>query len=804
MSQEEQNLTTSAAATAATQAAMSSSAAAAPADSGKQEDFAPEAINIALKTRADIKAEFVGDLGFDPSDLDQLSAKMGSDAELDANIHNLMELQQQMGSMLIERFQKNMEAFKKYVPDIYERFKDFRPSEPLEFMCTANGIPNLFFPDRQEFFYKTYNPQELCNMQVDTVIDHCIFRQLKYSVDNENLGQIHHRYLNEIVKYQSTHVPPNPKPLLIDSCPICLMVGCGLGYQIGHLYERIDIGNLVLIEPNSDLFFASLHAFDWANLLDFLHENNRGIYFMVGQSKDQVFEDLNSFYTRHGRHLACFMWSLVHYRSPIINEISDRIIEDYERSYATLGFFDDHLFDISHGINHLINHTHFLRRNPPLSAEVSNIPFCIVANGPSLSNDLEFLRKVQDKVIIFACGTAIETLYNAGIRPTFYGCTERLRVVSEHLDLIPDQDFIRSCYLISADVVHPAVVAHFDHAALFGKADENFYWLGAGKMYDQFRKIMPISLMNPLVGNLGVAAATQLGFKRIYLFGVDNGTKREDKETHPDENLFYKKHKAASSAIHNLTYTMDGNFGGTVATSYLYRLSARYMNVIMRHGVHDFKLNYYNCSDGVLLDNAIPTHTDELEWWYDLPDLDRKKFFEYMDNEKSFALEFTDKDRESMLDPTIFDMVADLAMKMLKGETPETRLDFALRLQNVCEMLFKLHSTRDYYVADFFDGSLYSMFAMLMRSLFQIKDEKEAIRVTEDQIKYILYFIEDAKKIFRMLPDYCAEDHQKNLNGVVGFDHPDSKAPPIRMRKVYVTPEDTANYPTRKFVKRYE
>ena len=228
------------------------------------------------------------------------------------------------------------------------------------------------------------------------------------------------------------------------------------------------------------------------------------------------------------------------------------------------------------------------------------------------------------------------------------------------------------------------------------------------------------------------------------------------------------------------------------------------MNVIMRHGVHDFKLNYYNCSDGVLLDNAIPTHTDELEWWYDLPDLDRKKFFEYMDNEKSFALEFTDKDRESMLDPTIFDMVADLAMKMLKGETPETRLDFALRLQNVCEMLFKLHSTRDYYVADFFDGSLYSMFAMLMRSLFQIKDEKEAIRVTEDQIKYILYFIEDAKKIFRMLPDYCAEDHQKNLNGVVGFDHPDSKAPPIRMRKVYVTPEDTANYPTRKFVKRYE
>lgn len=772
------------------------------------ENTAPEAISAQLRTRSEVEEEFKRELGFDPSNLDEMSmhvTQMQEDVAAE-HVQKLLELQQEMTAMLIERFNNNMEAFKLYMPSIYEQFVDFKPSESLEFICTSNGIPNLYFPERGEFFYKVFDPVELCNAQVDLVLEKSPFRQLNYGIDKELFGQIHHRYLNEMVKFNAEHLPKVQNPLLSGSCPICIVVGCGLGYHLGHLYERIDVGNLVLIEPNLDLFFASLHAFDWANLLTYLHENNRGIYLMVGQSKDEVFEDLNNYYTRHGRMLACYMWSMVHYRSQIINEIADRIIEDYERSYATLGFLDDHLFAISHGMNHVQNGVHFVRKDVEFPENWKKTPFVIVANGPSLSKDLPFLRKIQDKVIIFACGTALETLYNAGIKPTFYGATERLRVVAEHISIIPDKEFVNDCILVAGDVVHPEVIKHFTHTALFGKADETFYWLAASKFFNKWINVSAISLMNPLVGNLGIAAATSFGFENIYLFGVDNGTKREDKQTHPDENLFYKKfdQEGSNHAISALAYELDGNFGGKVYSSYLYKLSARYMEVIVRYGMKDKKLNYFNCSDGAALKDVTPVHSANLEW-DDLPNFDREAFVKFMDNEKTMSIDLTDEEKKSLIDTKSVDYLTNLVIRLLtEEERPKTRLDYVFLLQTVCEVLNKVHETRDYYVADLLEGSLYGMFAMVMRTLYLTKDLDKAIELADQQVQIIVYFLQDARKLYHFMPDYNAEDHQVHLHGKVGYDHGDLKATSFEKRKPYVTEDDTKKYPTRKFVKRYE
>lgn len=839
-----------------------------------------QAYNLKIKTPTEVQSEFSAELGFDPFDINQVAQHCESEPILNEHVTNLLELQQNMGSMLIERFEKNMEAFKKYIPEIYEQFYEYKPTETLEFICTSNGIPNLYFTERKEFFYKTFNPVELCNTQVDTVLEHCPFQQINYTLDLERLGQIHHRYLNEIVKFQSNKISAKASPLISNSMPIAILVGVGLGYHIGHLCERIEIGNLILIEPNTDLFFGSLHAFDWANLLEYINENHLGIYFMVGQDKKNVFEDLNAFYERHGRMLACFMWSMVHYRSKEIDEIADRLIEDYQRSYATLGFYDDHLFAVSHGIHHIMNKVHFMKRGN-LKDEYTNIPICVIANGPSLSHDLPFLRKVQDKVFIFACGSAIETLYNAGIRPDFYGCTERLRVVSEHLSLLPDQDFIRGRILIAGDVVHPEVTKLFDHTAVFGKADENFFWLALSRLYSQFKQVATVSLMNPLVGNLGVSATTQMGFKNIYFFGTDNGTKREDMMTHPDESLYYNKivverrkkqeeeeknaaakeldgienlekeatvtidesqkdeskdtttetkndtkssakddaatkkkdekeeakraEKIKNASLSGLEYTLEGNFGGEVYTSYIYKLSASYMNVIIRHGINDKKLNYFNCSDGAKLEGAIPVHSENLNWFLDLPDIDRKKFIDYIDNEKTMEIKLTDANIRDMVSPEIIYHMIDLILKILKKEErPTNRIEYVLMLQTTCELVHQLSNTRDKYAADFFDGSLDCFFAMLLRTLYLIKDEEEAIKYTEEQIKYIEYFLDDVKRLYKFLPNYCAEDHQIHLHGKIGYDHPDSPAPDLRIRDPLVTQEDRDNYPTRKFVKRYE
>ena len=523
---------------------------------------------------------------------------------------------------------------------------------------------------------------------------------------------------------------------------------------------------------------------------------------MVGQTKQEVFEDLNSFYERHGRMFAGFLWNIVHYRSPEINEIVDRICEDYERTYATLGFYDDHLFAVSHGMSHLKNKRHFVSRTADLPEKWRCTPCCVVANGPSLSHDLPFLRKVQDKVIIIACGSAIETLYNAGIKPTFYAATERLRIVSEHLSIIPDRDYLRDCIMMAGDVIHPEVPKFFDHHAIFGKTDETFYWHLVCRLFREGVKITGVSLMNPLVGNLGVVGSTSLKFRNIYYFGVDNGTKRSDQRTHPDENIFYQTRETKES-INALKYNLEGNFGGTVASSYVYKLSANYMDVIMRMGKRE-GIRYFNCSDGVKLKEAEPMHSEDLTWWEALPDFDRAAFIDFMDHEKTFEIKCNDEEFEGLIDKHSFKLLIGRIMTMLNRERrPRTRLEYVFLLQSICELLNMYGQTRDRDLPKYIDGSLYGMFAMIFRALYLTKDEQEAIRLADDHLCYINAFLEDCVRLFDYLPDYCAEDHHVHMHGHIGYDHGTLKAPDFTPRKPYVTDEDRKKYPNRKFVKRY-
>lgn len=791
------------------------------------------AINIDLKTRNEVEEEFTSGLGFDPSNLDELSLHLDgiSAADLNANsehIKSLMDLQQRMTDMLIDRFENNMEAFKKYIPDIYRRFHNYHPTETIEFLCTSNGNPNLFFTDRNEFFYKAYDPVALCNKQVEIVLEKCPFKQLVYNVDHENLGQIHHRYLNDLARDQMEWIPDNSNPLLSNSCPIAIIVGIGLGYHIGHLYEKIEIGNIVLIEPNIDLFFASLHTFDWANLLEFINKERRGIYLMVGQTKEEVFEDLNIFYDRHGRMLAGFMWSMVHYRSKEVNEIADKIVQDYERSFATLGFLDDHYFGLSHAMYLATHHARFVRHDVTIPDEFLNTPVCVVANGPSLSKDLPLLRKIQDKVIIIACGTALETLYSAGIRPFFYGATERLKVVAESLSLIPDKEYIESLVLLTSDVIHPDTFKLFKHNAIFGKSDETFYCLAGINLFYRYRPINGLCLMNPLVGNLGVAASGQLRFKNIYLFGVDNGTKRNDFATHPDESRTYQKTRAINQlqlrddselnkeekvakknleAMNKLCYVGEGNFGGQVYTSYLYKLSALYMKVIISSYVkNDFDVKYYNCSDGLKIEGAEPLQPDTmLEEWEKLPNVDFDALRQFIDEKKTFDLNLTEEEAVKLCKYDTFDYVVDTIKKAInKEERPKTRLEFVMLLQSICEMFTILRKSPDAFIADMLDGSIYNYFIMVIRVLYLTADEKLAIERAEKHMVTVCNFLDDAKALYRHVPYYYAEDHQKFLNGKVGFDHPDSKAPDLITRPPLVTQEERDNYPIRKFIKRYE
>lgn len=713
-------------------------------------------------------------------------------------------------SILQACYQRNMAALFKYEPSLYKVFCKYKPSEPLEIIYTKAGVPNVYFSNRKEFFYKTDDPIEMCAQQVEEALQKVPFTQAKFIKEDDFLGQIYYRYKNAIVDYQKECFGEHSVCYPTTSCPNAIILGVGLGYHIGKIYERLEIANLIIIEPNADLFYASLYTFDWSGLLEFVAQENRGLCFVIGQNHEYVYTDLSEYYIRHGNMLAGLTWFYMHYSSKELDAVKSKLDVDFRQLYTTLGFIDDDYFAISHACYLTTHHARFIRNDVPLPDDISSIPLCVVANGTSLSKDLAFLRKVQDKVLILACGTAIETLYNAGIKPFFYAAVERVKVVAESLSLIPDQDFVRNTILLSSDACHPETFDMFKHTALVYKANEAFFTMSGLKYTERCRNIQIASLINPLVGNLGVAAGGFLQFKHVYLFGVDNGTKSVE-QIHPQESFFYKNNKAIeleeykkTQSFFALTHKLPGNFGGEVHSSRLYAESLEYMNRVIKF-YKDSK--YYNCSDGAKIENAEPTHSaDLLESWLQLPDVDFQSVFEFIETKKTTELKFSREEIKNILAHKDFDDFVGMFRKhLVERKVPKTRLDYVFMLEEICELLYSYRNHTYYFAVRLLNSTINKFFIMIIRVLYLTEEENLAIERAEKHMAWIIDFLDDARELYKHVPEYYAEDHQKFFApGKVGFDHPDSPAPALIKRKPMVTEEDRKRYPLRKFVKRYE
>ncbi len=735
----------------------------------------------------------------DVIDINELAKITGPlKAEDLGKVKELIELQKIMSDGLINRFLDNIEAFKKYLPDIAKQFEHYRPQRTMDFFCTSNGIPNLMFVDNNDILYKTSDPFELCKLQVENCLKTVKIKQVHYPHEYDWCGQIHHRYLNEFVSIDEKAKRENLTPLDIGSVPCCVLLGLGLGYELAYLYERIEIANLIIIEPDSDVFFASLHAFDWANLLEFIFTNNYGINIMVGQTPDELFEDMSTFFHHHGRFLSSFWWNYVHYSNEKIKALSEILIKDYYRVHAAMGFFDDHLFGTSHACSHLEKGKNFVIEHT-LPEQMANTPVFVIGSGPSLDNDIPFLRKNQDKAIIIACGTAIDTLYHAGIKPDFYACTERTPQISETLEAIPDKKFLEDIILLAGDVVHPFTVKYFKHTAIFAKGDEPFYWLLISRLVGA-NKLLPVHLMNPFVGNMGVSGALTLGFKKLYLFGIDNGKKLNTSSMHSKYTKLYNADGVDDTkGNYILSNIKEGNFGGEIESSMLFTLSGQNISSIVK-SYKDKDVLVYNCSDGMKLEYIPPLHSYDLDL-SDYPNVDKKTLLKFMDEEATARLQLSRDEIIKLISYDTYDAVIDKLIKLFSRPIT-SRVQLVQLMETCSEINTTLNmSLEQRYLGFMLEGSLQSMFIMMSHVLYHTKDEKTCLKVVSKMVKLLIYFLLDSKALYRHLPDYELGPHQEYLDGKVGFDHEESKAPDMPLIPKLI--EKKAPDEITKFVKCY-
>ncbi|MBQ9274822.1 MAG: DUF115 domain-containing protein [Succinivibrio sp.] len=727
---------------------------------------------------------------------------------------NLSALQHNLQDLLSCNLTRSLEAFARYLPEVARRFEHYRPQRELEFFCTENGVPNVLLRESGEIFYKCDDPLAYCRAQVNEALTKQPLGLRGVRSSRDHLGQLHSRYINESVRilrqaqrrrlkqegappssnpasHTASNALPALSPLQCRSVPHVIILGVGLGYPLGFLLEQVEAANLTLIEPDADLFYASLQAYDWASLLEHLHQNNFGVNLLVGQSESQIFTDLSAFFSHHGRFLSALWWTLVHYQSEAIAALALQLRQDYHRLSSSLGFADDHLFGISHACRALQSGKNFVKKEVALPPEFAGTPLFVVGSGPSLERDLPFLRRHQDEAVIMACGTALEILYNQGIKPDFYAATERVPEIAQTIEAIPDRDFIASLILIAGDVIHPKVQRLFKHTALLGKMDEPFYWLM--QIHPQGQLIRPVSVMNPLVGNLGVAAAWALGFKEVYLFGLDCG-RRTGESIHAKSSGLYRQGGIADTQeAFRTTSHRAGNFGGLCESNFVFELSLRYLELVIEQARKE-GFNFYNCSDGCLIAGAQPIRSEVLAalWPPHTPQShpglgadfdvvsnapDKERLHDFIATKMTFSPRVSTEEltalcrREEVL--ALLDKLTELIWEPYKSRT-----ECIQRLEQVSEYLSSLSAHPQLrFCALLLDGSLQSFFIVATHALYHTENERSCLKVTARILQRLQYFLSDLKAAYALVPDYVLGEHQALWQGLVGADHTGSKAP---------------------------
>ena len=737
-----------------------------------------------------------------------------------------------LADFLICRFKRNIEAFKKYYPKISDKFENYVPQKSMDFFCSPSGTPNMTFSGDEKSYYEKYcsaqyikfeieqldkiikngattekdlidyaDPKEFSKYQVKDILNSKI-NIFNNDCSKDDYGQIHFKYFSKISqiyeqRYKGDVCNISDSKLI----PLLCLIGVGLGYIIQELYKEIEISHLVIIEPDNDVFFASLHTFDWENFLKALNAKGNILTIILESKADTIGTEFNNCFVSKGFYTLGAYCIYLTRQSESDSQIIDELKKRGHLLPATYGFFDDRLFGASHAVSSIMHKKHFVNTTE-MSAEFRNLPVFVVGSGPSLDNDISFLRKNQDKAIIIACGTAIDVLYHAGIHPDFYANTERVPETKQALSVIKDSSFFEDIILLCSHVCHPSVVEMFDHVAILSKADENFCGYISANL--KLQKIRIITKMNPLVGNMGLSGALALGFRNIYLFGLDCGKKLSFTSNHSDYTTLYNQiGYSDDNSFYNSSFVVPANFSGECGCNEIFYMSILTMQLSLKEYLEEENFSCINCSDGALIEGAKPIHSKDLENDFSIyPDIDKKAFISYIDHTKTISFDIKIDEIKKIMYPELIKKICENILSIIK-KRPKTIKESLQICHKINEFLNEIGKDNSLiYFQKTIESAVCGPLVIITSSLFENKDKKLCLGTANRLLNILEDYLTEIPEVYKKMPDYIMGEHRKYYpNGKVGRDMPHCKAPdfPKEINIIKKKYDD----PVKKFVKRY-
>lgn len=499
-----------------------------------------------------------------------------------------------------------------------------------------------------------------------------------------------------------------------------IFIGTLLGRHIPLILKKTKAKDFFVCEENLEIFRLSLFVVDYSNLA----RDGNTVVFSIMDDKYIFNEQIEKFLT----HKAYQNYNIKYHTTDYnVQEYFDNIMSSILANKSTsFNYYMmlDNIFNYATSRVNKYNVLQFKQESKDL--DFIDTPVLFIGAGPSLSDNINWLKQNKDKFIIVSIAAANKILKKNGIIPDIVTTLDPQYKILKNKQFDEDSiDFIKDTFVMASINTDQRFLDKFNQEKLF--------------LYEMNKPLhsSTICYKGYSVGEISASILLGLKFKNIYFLGLDFAINQKTGATHASGygNKSYEstlKTESYSFSLDEELIEIKGNLKTKVSTNRLFSMSLDAMsdNIVSLKQINQKVFNLSN--HGGFITGTIPLDIKEADLNYQ--DLDRK----YIKNKlQDFLLSFSknklsSNDNIDLNNELIYLRELMVTLNNFKQISSENFEDFDKRVEDLIEKFFypKVYCSFILVVfIHFFNVILQYVYYCL--NLETIKDEKEKIKETE-------------------------------------------------------------------------
>ena len=326
----------------------------------------------------------------------------------------------------------------------------------------------------------------------------------------------------------------------------CVFLGTGLGYTCIECAKKHPEKTLIIFEPDPYHFFSSLIFTDWTDVF-----KCKNLILAISCTPEQGISLINQYeilktnffhvkaQTNHAEKYFETLETLIQ-RNKNKEKINTATLEKFGKLWVKNTCKNLKKSFFAQGITQYKNCA-------------KNIPFLILAAGPSLQDILPYLKEIKNKAIIVCVDTALRFCIKYNVEPDFIVLTDPQYWAYKHIDGIKSPSSI----LITESAVYPSVFRFLCKKIICCKS--NF---PLEHYFDSFRSEKGTLVAGGSVASTAWNFAQYAGASEIYVAGLDLAF--VNKQTHIKGSTFEQathttSKRIATAETSNMPILFSGN-----------------------------------------------------------------------------------------------------------------------------------------------------------------------------------------------------------------------------------------------------